>query len=666
MRPAELVQCLDQMFVAAPTVPVQDACEVLAQQGLGLLPAAAGLQEEQLDGLGHSNPQPHALLPALAVAGLVRVGACSRLHGLVQSRMGLGDRGAGALATGLHRTQAHQDARDLLQESLRLAARQAEASTHHGHQGLKAWSERSPRKPFRPLGPCETPAARAFLPPQMIGRDEGLEFRRLDDLQHIRVDPRCALQRRSEVGAGFGIDIHGLVDPIGGNHFSGRAWVARLPDGFAATAVHGRLSLRLAQVRTRRVRAVLGILGQPKLQFLVLTSQRRHGLQKSRHLRLQAHTPLRPILHPSSVIELNEKYKLVIHRNVLRVNGYLYGSLWYMPEMTRQPSSTRVSLQQISSFWHLKMAWPYLRRPLGVGLAVSLVVALFSLSMPNYYRSEARILPADTRSGVGIGAALAAAAAVGISIPGQETADSAYVDILNSRTIQESLLRTRFSFKVRTWYFGKEQDRDQSLYDFLKKKNIDQAVMASKKLISVNRDNRTKLLIISVETESAQLSQKIAQQLVYLLDEYVVIKSQSRGGLKAKYAEARLSEARNEMATTQDLFQVFLERNRNYTLSSDASVRLKGLRLENEFRLRTQIVSTLAIAREQALLEEKNDIPILNVLDPGNLPIDKSRPPRGQIVLMLMFISSLITLVIENKDWIKNKFFDSRDSNSGG
>ena len=42
---------------------------------------------------------------------------------------------------------------------------------------------------------------------------------------------------------------------------------------------------------------------------------------------------------------------------------------------------------------------------------------------------------------------------------------------------------------------------------------------------------------------------------------------------------------------------------------------------------------TLTAMHEQALLEEKSDIPTLNVLDEGNLPERKSRPHRAVIVL---------------------------------
>jgi hypothetical protein len=295
-----------------------------------------------------------------------------------------------------------------------------------------------------------------------------------------------------------------------------------------------------------------------------------------------------------------------------------------------------------------RRAWPSARTPLQVGLVAGLLTALVMISLPNQYKSEARVLAADSRSGGG-GTAAMAAAAVGVSIPGQESADAAYVDILNSRSLRETLLLTPFTFKVRTWYLGAEQSRQQTLYDFLEMKNMDRAVKRLKTMITITRDLKSKLLTLSVETESPQLSQQVVQKLVGMLEEFVVAKARTRGGAKAAFAEKRLAEARIELVQAEDAFRTFLDGNRNYLQSPDPSVRLKGQRLETELKLRTQLLTTLAIGREQALLEEKNDMPILNVLDAGNLPIDKSTPARGSAVLTVMTFATALSWFLQNR-----------------
>lgn len=310
----------------------------------------------------------------------------------------------------------------------------------------------------------------------------------------------------------------------------------------------------------------------------------------------------------------------------------------------------------LRSIWRgsLEPKWKGLHSPMKAGLWAGGLVAIYTLSLPNQFKSEARVLPAEVR-GSGGGMAASAAASAGLSLPGSDGPDAIYMDILNSRSLREALLETKFSFKIRGWYFGSEQIKSQTLYDYIKKGNMDRAVKSLRDRITVVRDLKTKLVTITVETTSEDLSQQVTKRIVDLLNEFVVTKSQTRGGLKAKFSAQRLSEARGEMEQAEETFRVFLDGNRSYLTSPDPSVRLKGLRLDNELRLRTQVLSTLAIGREQALLEEKNDMPILNVLDPGNLPIDKSGPSRGMMVVASFLLGGLGNLAWRYRSWIHDR-----------
>jgi uncharacterized protein involved in exopolysaccharide biosynthesis len=73
------------------------------------------------------------------------------------------------------------------------------------------------------------------------------------------------------------------------------------------------------------------------------------------------------------------------------------------------------------------------------------------------------------------------------------------------------------------------------------------------------------------------------------------------------------------------------------------------------------MVTSLALSKEQALMEEKNDIPIVNVLDPGNLPFEKSGPVRSSLVLMGFMLGFLGTLGWLKKDWIYLHFLGLRN-----
>ncbi|WP_285576383.1 hypothetical protein [Geothrix limicola] len=304
-----------------------------------------------------------------------------------------------------------------------------------------------------------------------------------------------------------------------------------------------------------------------------------------------------------------------------------------------------------------------LKKPIKWALGVGFVTAAITLFLPNYYKSEVRLLPVESKGlGGNLGGLASAAAAFGVSLPGGDSSDANFVDVLSSRWLKEQLLRTEFQFHSRLWRFGSERLETCTLYSYLGQKNTDRAIKALDGILVSSRDLKSKVIVISAETKSPELSQLVAQRTGKLLEVFLQEKGRTRGGAKATFAEARLKEARHEMDDAEEVLRRFLEGNRNYLSSADPAVRLTGIRLETELRLRQQLVTTLAMNREQALLEEKNDVPILNVLDSGNLPIEKSKPTRSTIVVsvaMLVGVSSWIWL---NRKWVKVKLLADDES----
>jgi uncharacterized protein involved in exopolysaccharide biosynthesis len=307
-----------------------------------------------------------------------------------------------------------------------------------------------------------------------------------------------------------------------------------------------------------------------------------------------------------------------------------------------------------------------LKKPLRWAVAAGLLAAVVTLFMPNYYRSEARLLPVESKGlGGSLGGLATAAAAFGVAVPGGEGHDANFVDVLNSRWLREQLLQTEYQYHLRSWRFGPEHPVKSTLSDYLEAKNLDRAVQELSSVLSVSLDLKSKVIFIGAETRSPDLSQLVVRRAGKLLEVFLQEKGHTRGGAKVVFAEARLAEARREMDEAEETLRRFLEGNRNYLNSADPAVRLKGTRLEGELRLRQQLVTTLALNREQALLEEKNDIPILNVLDQGNLPIEKNRPARSQLVVALAFLVGLGSWGFENRRWIKERLSERSVGSQG-
>ncbi len=292
-------------------------------------------------------------------------------------------------------------------------------------------------------------------------------------------------------------------------------------------------------------------------------------------------------------------------------------------------------------------------KPLKWGVLAGLLMAISSLFFPNHYRSEARFLPVESKGLGNLGGLASAAAALGANLPAADSGDANFVDILNSRSLRERLLRTTFTYHVRFWLFGAERLEQKSLGDYIDEKNRSRAVHKLGEVIWASRDTKSHVITLSAETKSPELSQLLVQHASAYLEGFLKEQGRTRGGAKAAFAEARLLEARREMDAAEDAWRRFLEVNRNFQSISDPAVRLRGSRLENELRLRQQLVTTLAMNREQALLEEKNDIPVLNVMDPADLPTEKSKPARSILVLLVTLLGTMGSWLWLNRAWVQ-------------
>lgn len=302
-----------------------------------------------------------------------------------------------------------------------------------------------------------------------------------------------------------------------------------------------------------------------------------------------------------------------------------------------------------------------LKRSLKMALLAGVAAAFISMFLPNYYKSEAQLLPVDSSMAGGMGNLAAAAAAFGVSIGGSNNSDANFVDILKSRWLKENLLRSEFRFHARAWRFGPDRSRQETLYTYLDAKNMDRAVEELGKVLFISKDIKTNVITITAETQSPELSQRVVQRSTHLLNQFVIENSRTRGSEKAAFAEARLADARRELNQAEVAFKVFQENNRNYQFSTDPEIRLRGASLSAELSLRQQLVGTLSLNREQALLDAKNDLPIINILDEGNLPIEKSKPSRSILVLIIFLVTGFGAFVWHEREWIRARFVDPED-----
>ena len=303
-----------------------------------------------------------------------------------------------------------------------------------------------------------------------------------------------------------------------------------------------------------------------------------------------------------------------------------------------------------------------LKVPFNWALCTALTAIITSLFLPNYYKSEARILPVESKGASGLGNLAAAAASLGVNVAGNDGSESNFSSILNSRWLKSKLTQAEFVYSKKRWLYGSSSSIKCTVFDFLEAKNTDQAVSELNRILAISQDLKSNLITITAQTTSPEASQVIVCKATELLNQFVIQNAKTRSGEKAAFAEKRLIESRQELDEAERHFRVFLDTNRNYQMSNDPSIKLQGNRLEAELSLRRQLVATIAVNREQALLASKNDVPIVNILDYGNLPIEKSGPSRSLIVLMTFILTFLVLFLIHNIDLLQKLFSEGESA----
>jgi len=306
-----------------------------------------------------------------------------------------------------------------------------------------------------------------------------------------------------------------------------------------------------------------------------------------------------------------------------------------------------------------------LRRPLLHACLAGLAAAAGSVLLPNYYRSEVRILSDTGHAGGG------SASRTGVwaptappDTPGsrEDGPTVIYVDILRSRRLAEQLLLREYDYALRPWRFGRPRPARGTLLDYLGAASVDRASGPLKKLLAVQRDPKSGLLTISAETRSPELSLLVVRQAAESLRDFLVEISQAAGKSRARFTLDRLAEVRARYEAQGRAFEAFQDANRNWETSPAPNLRFRGTQLRQGLDLWRQVVANLTLNHEQALLEAQNDTQTLLLMDPGSLPVEKSRPARAFLIFTLASAVGAGSWTVRNRSAITRRIFAKEHS----
>jgi uncharacterized protein involved in exopolysaccharide biosynthesis len=271
------------------------------------------------------------------------------------------------------------------------------------------------------------------------------------------------------------------------------------------------------------------------------------------------------------------------------------------------------------------------------------VTLAICLIIKNQYTSTASILPTGT-SGIASGLKDLAAGSLGdlglgASNEASENSSALFPNVLESRLISEKILNRPCSFD------HDSKPMTLTLYDYIDQPNLDKAIKSLDKLVEITTDKRTGVISLSVTTIYPEFSAEIVHAYLEELDDYNIHSRQSAASENEKFTTKRLLEIKSELGVAEDSLRSFKQSNMNYMVSSDPGLQLELSRLQREVDLEAALYLTLSQQNEMAKVDAVKDIPVVQVLDRGAVPLEKSSPHRS-LYLLGAFIGSIFFSIL--------------------
>ncbi|MDY0142889.1 MAG: Wzz/FepE/Etk N-terminal domain-containing protein [Bacteroidales bacterium] len=318
----------------------------------------------------------------------------------------------------------------------------------------------------------------------------------------------------------------------------------------------------------------------------------------------------------------------------------------------------------------------------GAFIALGLVIAITS---PKQYKVEVRMLPESKSSTGGASALLRQFSGLGgFAMPLGEGADAIgpmlYPDVLKSTPFYLELLDHKVTYKtndetlditvfeylneytksslleiiskytiklpwtVLGWIRGNNKDEEkgnipgQKHFIQITKEQFE-TIEGLMDRINASIDQKNGVISISTEFGNPYITAQIAEFSVNYLSDYITEYRIEKAKADLHFITERYKENEKEYLHTQKELAIFRDANRNV---QSAAARTEEERLNNKYTLAFNVFNGLAQQLEQAKIKVQEETPVIKMLEPVKVPIERSKPRRSLILIVFAFLGGLI------------------------
>lgn len=270
-------------------------------------------------------------------------------------------------------------------------------------------------------------------------------------------------------------------------------------------------------------------------------------------------------------------------------------------------------------------------------LVFGAITAVISLILPSRYDATTTCIPVSSGGG------LSKLAQFGINLDdlgltssGGGTAPTLFPDVVRSRRMMKQLLSlvvedvTTHKGQPLSVYLQPEALSDPKAYE--------KSLRKLRSMITCGLDRRSGILFIKASASSPGLAARIANEAARNLQTYLISSFSSQAGENRRFIESRLREAEANLGAAEEKVQQFRER--NLRIGNAPHLQLEQIRIERSLREQEEVYLTLRRQYEVAKVQERQDVPIINVLDEADVPVFRSFPKRVLMTSLALFVGA--------------------------
>lgn len=159
--------------------------------------------------------------------------------------------------------------------------------------------------------------------------------------------------------------------------------------------------------------------------------------------------------------------------------------------------------------------------------------------------------------------------------------------------------------------------------------------------MQLNLNPKEGYITIDYTFPEAEAAARITDQVRKTLEKYVITFKSEKAEDNLTFVEQSFNEARNDFLQKQERLATFQDANRGLTT---ASSRTTEQRLRSEYDIAFTVYNELAKQLEQTKLAVKEIKPVLTVIEPVVVPVQKSAPKRVMIMAVFIFLGVIVSI----------------------